>query len=140
VDWIGLAQDRNRWRVLVNSVLNLLVPSIAGKLSIVLTTEGLSSGAQLLLVSYIDGGDITSLRNVGKHQLENTASYFRIENLRFHKLNALKIFFEQEKNVLFTSLCRHPFLFWNFHIVNHKLLQSIHYMLLKCQCLPVRVQ
>jgi hypothetical protein len=22
VDWIGLAQDRNKWRVLVNSVLN----------------------------------------------------------------------------------------------------------------------
>jgi hypothetical protein len=26
VEWIGLAQDRNRWRALVNSVLNLLVP------------------------------------------------------------------------------------------------------------------
>jgi hypothetical protein len=26
VDWIGLAKDRNRWRALVNSVLNLLVP------------------------------------------------------------------------------------------------------------------
>jgi hypothetical protein len=26
VDWIGLAEDRNRWRALVNSVLNLLVP------------------------------------------------------------------------------------------------------------------
>jgi hypothetical protein len=26
VDWIGLAQDRNRWRDLVNSVLNLRVP------------------------------------------------------------------------------------------------------------------
>jgi hypothetical protein len=25
VDWIGLAQDRDRWRALVNSVLNLLV-------------------------------------------------------------------------------------------------------------------
>jgi hypothetical protein len=25
-DWIGLAQDRNRWRALVNSVLNLWVP------------------------------------------------------------------------------------------------------------------
>jgi hypothetical protein len=26
VDWIGLAQDRDRWRALVNSILNLPVP------------------------------------------------------------------------------------------------------------------
>jgi hypothetical protein len=26
VDWIGLAQDRNRWRALVKSLLNLRVP------------------------------------------------------------------------------------------------------------------
>jgi hypothetical protein len=26
VDWIGLAEDRNRWRALVNSVLNLRIP------------------------------------------------------------------------------------------------------------------
>jgi hypothetical protein len=26
VDWIGVAQDRNRWRAVVNSVLNLRVP------------------------------------------------------------------------------------------------------------------
>jgi hypothetical protein len=26
VDWIGLAQDRNRWGALVNSVLNLRLP------------------------------------------------------------------------------------------------------------------
>jgi hypothetical protein len=26
VNWIGLAKDRNRWRAVVNSVLNLWVP------------------------------------------------------------------------------------------------------------------
>jgi hypothetical protein len=26
VDWISLAQDRNRWRALVNSVWNLRIP------------------------------------------------------------------------------------------------------------------
>jgi hypothetical protein len=26
VDWIGLAQDRNRWGGLVNAVMNLQVP------------------------------------------------------------------------------------------------------------------
>jgi hypothetical protein len=55
VDWIGLAQDMNRWRALVNWVLNLRVPWNAGKLSSDLTSSGLSSSAQLhgvKLVSY----------------------------------------------------------------------------------------
>jgi hypothetical protein len=47
VDWIGLAKDRNRWRVLVNSVLNLRVPWNSGKLSSGLTSRGLSSSARL---------------------------------------------------------------------------------------------
>jgi hypothetical protein len=51
VDWIGLAEDRNRWRALVNSVLNLRVPRNAGKLSSGLTTGGVSGSAQFHRVS-----------------------------------------------------------------------------------------
>jgi hypothetical protein len=47
VDWIVLAQDMNRWKALVNSVLNLRVPWNTGKLSSSLTSSGLSSSAQL---------------------------------------------------------------------------------------------
>jgi hypothetical protein len=51
VDWIGLDQDRNRLRALVNLVLNLRVPLNAGKLSSGLTSSGLSSSAQFHRVS-----------------------------------------------------------------------------------------
>jgi hypothetical protein len=51
VDWIGLAKDRNRWRALLNSVLNLRVPCNAGKLSSGLASSGLSISVQLHIVS-----------------------------------------------------------------------------------------
>jgi hypothetical protein len=51
VDWIGLAKDRNRWRALVNYVLNLRIPWNAGKPSSGLTSSGLSSSAHLHRVS-----------------------------------------------------------------------------------------
>jgi hypothetical protein len=51
VDWIGLTQDRNRWRAVVNSVLNLRVTWNAAKLSSGLTSSDLSSSAQRHIVS-----------------------------------------------------------------------------------------
>jgi hypothetical protein len=51
VDWIGLAQDRYRWRGLVNSVLNLRVPYNAENQPSGCTTCGLSSGTRLHRVS-----------------------------------------------------------------------------------------
>jgi hypothetical protein len=47
VDWIGLAHNGDRWRALVNSILNFRVPQNAGKLSSVQTTRDLSSSTQL---------------------------------------------------------------------------------------------
>jgi hypothetical protein len=38
VDWIGLARDRDKWRNLVNALMNLQSPSNSGKLSSGYTT------------------------------------------------------------------------------------------------------
>jgi hypothetical protein len=53
VDWIGLAQDRYRWRSLVNVVMNLRVPKHTGKLPSGCTTCDLLCGTQIHRVSLV---------------------------------------------------------------------------------------
>jgi uncharacterized membrane protein len=51
VDWIGLAQDRDKWRTLVNVVMNLLGSIKWWETICDYTTDGLSRSAQLHRVS-----------------------------------------------------------------------------------------
>jgi hypothetical protein len=48
MDWIDLAQVRDQWKTLVNTVMNLLVPLNAGKLLSSCRIGGSSRRAQLL--------------------------------------------------------------------------------------------
>jgi hypothetical protein len=47
MDWIDPAQDRDQWRALVNTVMNLQVPLNAGKFLSGCTIGGFSKRAQL---------------------------------------------------------------------------------------------
>jgi hypothetical protein len=46
-DWIDLVQERNQWRALVNTVMNLRVPQNVGNFLSSCTTGGFSRRAQV---------------------------------------------------------------------------------------------
>jgi hypothetical protein len=52
MDWIHLAQDRDQWRVLVNTVMNLRFPKKFDKFLSSCTTDGFSRRAHLHEVSF----------------------------------------------------------------------------------------
>jgi hypothetical protein len=47
IDWIDLTQDRDQWRALVNTEMNLPVPQNAGKFLSSCTIDSFSRRAQL---------------------------------------------------------------------------------------------
>jgi hypothetical protein len=47
MDWIDLAQDRGKWRALVNALMNLQVPKNSGKFLSSCTIGSFSTRAQL---------------------------------------------------------------------------------------------
>jgi hypothetical protein len=52
VDWIDLAQDRDKWRVLANVLINLGVPYSAGYF---LTSWGITGFSRIILLQGISG-------------------------------------------------------------------------------------
>jgi hypothetical protein len=53
MDWTDLAHDRDQWKAVVNTVINIWVPLNTVKFLTSCTTDGFSRRAQLHDVSYI---------------------------------------------------------------------------------------
>jgi hypothetical protein len=53
IDWIYLAEDRDQWRALLNTAMNLRVPQTVGKLLSSCTTSDFSRRAQLHYVNLL---------------------------------------------------------------------------------------
>jgi hypothetical protein len=51
MDWTDVAQDRDQWRALVNTVMNLWVPKNVGEFLSGCATGGFSRRAQLHVVT-----------------------------------------------------------------------------------------
>jgi hypothetical protein len=53
MNWIDLAHDRDKWRALVNTVMNLWVPYNVGKFLSSCTIGGFSRRAQFYVISIL---------------------------------------------------------------------------------------